>query len=321
MKLRRIVTAGLAIGGAVGALAAFNKFTEMMAGELNTVLTGEERRYPWKYGDMFYEVKGERGAKPLLLIHSFAPGASSYEWRRNIDTLARQYRVYTVDLLGFGLSDKPAINYTPETFTDLIGDFIREVIGKPTIVVAHGLSGAYVIADAYRDPRFFERIVLVTPPEAMLEEPSMGLLNSVVGFALRTPVIGQSIYNVFTSRAALRRYYDREGYHNPSLITDDLIEYLYTSAHQPNACFAMAAVRGRSLTLDVYEAFARLRPPITIVLGRESVPPPAEVSEAFKRVNAKADVHVLDKCSRQPQDEQAEQFNKLIAGLVAAPVS
>ncbi|MGB8347250.1 MAG: alpha/beta fold hydrolase [Ktedonobacteraceae bacterium] len=321
MKLRRIVTAGLAIGGVVGALAAVNKFTEIMAGELNTVLTGEERRYPWKYGDMFYEVKGERGAKPLLLIHSFAPGTSSYEWRRNIDALARQYRVYVIDLLGFGLSDKPAIDYTPETFTDLIGDFIREVIGKPTVVVAHGLSGAYVIADAYRDPRLFERIVLVTPPEAILEEQTPGLLNSIIKFALRTPVIGQSIYNVFTSRAALRCYYDREGYHNPSLITDDLVEYLFTSAHQPNTRFAMAAVRSRSLTLDVYEAFARLRVPVTIVLGREGVPLPSEVSEAFKRVNAKVDVHILDKCNRQPQDEQAGQFNTLIAGLVAAPVS
>jgi hypothetical protein len=41
------------------------------------VLTGEERRYPWKYGDMFYTVKGAREARPLLLIHGFAPGASS----------------------------------------------------------------------------------------------------------------------------------------------------------------------------------------------------------------------------------------------------
>jgi len=321
MKLRRIVTAGLAVGGVVGAIAAVNKFTEIMAGELNTVLTGEERRYPWKYGDMFYEVKGERGAKPLLLIHSFAPGASSYEWRKNIDALARQYRVYVIDLLGFGLSDKPSIDYTPETFTDLIGDFIREVIGKPTIVLAHGLSGAYVIADAYRDPRLFERIVLVTPPESMLEEQMTGLFNGVVKFALRAPVIGQLIYNVFTSRPALRRFYDREGYHNPSLITDDLVEYLFTSAHQPNTRFAMASVRSRSLTLDVYEAFARLRVPVTIVLGREGVPLPSEVSEAFKRVNGKVDVRILDKCSRQPQDEQAGKFNALIAEFAAATVS
>src|SRR3989440_12778124 len=159
MKLTgKIVTTGLVVGGVLGTLTVFNKLTESMAGELDTVLTGEERRYPWKYGDMFYEVKGERSAKPLLLIHGFGPGASSYEWRKNVDVLATQYRVFVVDLLGFGLSDRPAIDYTPEIFTDLIGDFIREVIGKPTIVVAHGMSCAFVIADAYRHAKFYERL-------------------------------------------------------------------------------------------------------------------------------------------------------------------
>lgn len=321
MKVKRIVGAGLALGGVAGTLFVANKFTEVMAGELNTVLTGEERRYPWKYGDMFYEVKGERGAKPLLLIHSFAPGTSSYEWRKNIDVLARQFRVYVIDLLGFGLSDKPSIDYTPETFTDLISDFIREVIGKPTIVVAHGMSGAYVIADAYRDPRLFERIVLVTPPEAMLDELAPSLLSGVVKFALRAPVVGQFVYNLLTSRAALRRHYDREGYHNPSLITDDVIEYLYTSAHQPNTNVAMASVWSRSLGMDVYEAFARLKTPVTIVLGREGVPLPSEVGEAFKRVNTKADVRIIDKSSRLPQDEQADKFNALIAEFAPTAVS
>ena len=121
MKLKgKLLATGLVVGGVVGTLSVINKLTESMAGELNTVLTGEERRYPWKYGDMFYEVKGAREARPLLLIHGFGPGASSYEWRKNIDILAQQFRVYTLDLLGFGLSDHPAIDYTAETFADLI---------------------------------------------------------------------------------------------------------------------------------------------------------------------------------------------------------
>src|SRR5436189_3186016 len=140
MKLTgKILTTGLVVGGVLGTITVVNKLTDSMAGELNTVLTGEERRYPWKYGDMFYEVKGARDAKALLLIHSFGPGASSYEWRKNIDVLATQFRVYVVDLLGFGLSDGPAIDYTAETFTDLFSDFIGEVIVKPTTVFAQGI--------------------------------------------------------------------------------------------------------------------------------------------------------------------------------------
>src|SRR5215467_13850069 len=122
---KKLFTSSLLVGGGLGVLTIFNKVTGSMAGELDTVLTGEERRYPWKYGDMFYTVKGASGAQPLLLIHDFSPGASSFEWRKNINILAEQFRVYAIDLLGFGLSDRPSIDYTAETYTDLIGDFIK----------------------------------------------------------------------------------------------------------------------------------------------------------------------------------------------------
>src|SRR5438132_9317939 len=189
MKVKgKLLTTGLVVGGVLGTLSVVNRLTESMASELNTVLTGEERRYPWKYGDMFYEVKGAREAKPVVLIHSFGPGASSYEWRKNIDALAQQFRVYTVDLMGFGLSDHPAIDYTAETFADLIGDFIKEVIGKPTTVVAHGLSCAYVVANAYRRPQLFERLILVAPPGIMLQETVLGPLNAASKTALYLPI-------------------------------------------------------------------------------------------------------------------------------------
>src|SRR5437764_13678780 len=138
MKVKgKLLTTGLVVGGVLGTLSVVNTLTESMAGELNTVLTGEERRYPWKYGDMFYEVKGVRDAKPMLLIHSFGPGASSYEWRKNIDGLSTQFRLSVVDLLGFRLADRPATDYTAETFTDSIREFIGAVIGTAASGFAH----------------------------------------------------------------------------------------------------------------------------------------------------------------------------------------
>ncbi len=166
---RTLLSSTLVVGGAVGAMALYNKYIEGQVSKADTVLKGEERRYPWKYGDIFYQVKGASDAKPLLLIHGFGPGASSYQWRKNVDALSEQFRVFTLDLLGFGLSDRPAIDYTPETFSDLINDFLREAIGKPAVVVAHGMTCAYVIADAYRRPQLFERLVLVSPPMDILD--------------------------------------------------------------------------------------------------------------------------------------------------------
>ncbi len=318
--VKKLLTTGAIIGGTLGALALYNKVTESMAGELDTVLRGEERRYPWKYGDMFYEVKGARDAKPLLLVHGFGPGASSYEWRKNVDKLSEQFRVYVVDLLGFGLSDRPAIEYTAETFTDLISDFIKEVINKPTTVVAHGLTSAYVVAAAYRKPQLFERIIMVAPNPAMLEEALPGPLNSAWKGLLRTPIVGEFLYNQLTSRAAIRAYYDRQGYHNPGLITDELVEYIYTTAHQSNSRYAAASFISNFLSLDVHEAYARLQVPVVAVFGREALVTPSVSSEAFKRANSRTETRILDKSSFQVQDEQAAQFNALVREFAATAV-
>ncbi len=309
---KRLFRTSLFVGGALGALALYNKVTESMAGELDTVLTGEERRYPWKYGDMFYEIKGNREAKPLVLIHGFAPGASSYEWRKNIDALSEQFHVYVLDLLGFGLSDHPSVNYDAEVYTDLLNDFIHEVVGRPAIVVAHDLTSAYIIAAAYRRPQLFERLVLVAAPPVILTEDYPGPLLDGLKFILRTPIVGEFIYNLLTSRQAIRAYYDGQGYHNPGLITDELVEYVYTSAHQPNSRYAIASFQGGHLNLDVHEPLSRLQIPVTAIWGREGMLPPAEASTAFKRANPNIDVRIVDKSTSQIQDEQAAQFNNII---------
>jgi pimeloyl-ACP methyl ester carboxylesterase len=317
----KIVTAGLAIGGTLGAMALWNKLTISQAGELSTVLKGEERRYPWKYGDVFYQVSGEREARPLVLVHSLAPGASSYEWRKNIDVLAEQFRVYALDLLGAGLSDRPAIDYTAETYVDLIGDFLKEVVGKPALVVAHGLSSAFVVMCAYRRPQLFERLILVSPPVSLLEEQKAGLPSRALRITLKTPIVGEFIYNVLTSRRALQGYYDRKGYHNPGLITDQLVEYVFSSAHQADSHYPTISLLGKELAIDIREPLARLRVPVIAFWGREEEVAPSEVSAAYRQVNPQIETRILERCNQQLQDEQASKFNALVRELAGAPIA
>jgi pimeloyl-ACP methyl ester carboxylesterase len=318
---RTLLTSTLVVGGAVGAMALYNKFIERQVSEPDTVLKGEERRYPWKYGDIFYQVKGAHDAKPLLLIHGFGPGASSYQWRKNADALSEQFRVFTLDLLGFGLSDRPGIDYTPETFSDLISDFLREAIGKPAVVVAHGLTCAYVIANAYRRPQLFERLVLVSPPMEILEESFQSPMSNAVKFLIRTPLLGQFIYNTLTSRRAIRTYYDVECFQNPGLITDELVEYIYCNAHQSNNRFSAASLLSDSLAMNVSEPLARLQVPVIAVWGREDVFMPPETSNVFKQVNKNIDVRMMDKARKQLQDEQSEKFNALVSEFAGATVT
>jgi pimeloyl-ACP methyl ester carboxylesterase len=312
----KIVATGLIASGVLGTVAVVNKVTEALAGELSPGLAGEGRRYPWKYGDVFYTMQGAREAKPLVLVHGLGPGASSYEWRRNIEALAQDFRIYALDLLGFGLSDRPAIAYEPQIFSDLLSDFLREAVRAPALVVARGLSGAYAIADAYRHPSSYERLVLVSPPETMLEEPSPSPLRVAMRFGLRLPLAGQFAYNLLTTRRAIRNYYEERAYYDPSLISDELIEYTYISAHQPDARFPVADLLAGKLHADVSEPLARLTVPVMALWGRNG----AGVSAAFKRVNPQLETHVLERCGEHPHEEQPETFHSLLRSFVGSAV-
>src|SRR5258708_14431659 len=107
------------------------------------------------------------------------------------------------------------------------------------------------------------------------------------------PIMGQFVYNVLTSRQAIQAYFDRLGYHNPGLITDELVEYIYSSAHQSNSRYAAASVLSNSLTMNAHEPLARLEMPIVAVWGREDLLAlPSQVSDACKYVNARTDPRI-----------------------------
>src|SRR5258708_35771895 len=74
---------------------------------------------------------------------------------------------------------------------------------------------------------------------------------------------------MLASRRAIQGYYDGRGYHNPGLITDELVEYIYSSAHQSNSRYAAASALSNSLVMDAHEPLARLEMPIVAIWGRE----------------------------------------------------
>lgn len=82
---------------------------------------------------------------PLLFIHDLTVGSSNYEYHRLINNLTEKHEVYSIDLLGYGLSDKPPITYTNNLYEQLISDFIKNVIKRKTSIVVSGESVPFVL--------------------------------------------------------------------------------------------------------------------------------------------------------------------------------
>src|SRR5918994_6478925 len=142
-----------AVGATVGGLMAMNRALAKVGEPAG--IGGEERRYLWRGWKLAYRVAGESGAPPLLLVHGVYAGASSYEFQKNFHELAENFRVYALDLLGCGLSERPGRRYRPDDVAAQVEDFTREEIGTPAHLVASSLSAALVLPAAVRNPRLF----------------------------------------------------------------------------------------------------------------------------------------------------------------------
>ena len=309
----------LAGGAGMAAMAAVNAAIRRNASEPDDhAFGGAAHTFEWKYGRIFYKTAGaENVGAPLVFVHGIGAGASSFMWRKNFDALARNFRVYALDLLGFGFSDKPAgAPYSADLYTELIADFIREVAGSPAHVVAISLGAAYAVRVADEQPALVQSLVLITPTGADNLRARPGMTGAAFYGLLQSPVLGTSFYNVMASERSIRDYAQKHLYFDKRRATDRMVAHYYATSHQPGAQHAIAAFLSGYLNTDTRAPFARLTRPVTLIWGKQDATTPIEQAAELLHLNPHAELKIFDRCRMMPQEEHPEKFNDLLQDIL-----
>jgi pimeloyl-ACP methyl ester carboxylesterase len=314
MKLRTVL---LTIGGMGGGLALYNRRLER-GGQLPNRLGGEVRRYRWRDGDLAYVVAGE--GEPLLLLHGVYAGASSYEFRKNFQELSQDFRVYALDLLGCGMSERPSRRYEPEDVASQVEDFVREEIGEGAHLVASSLSAALLVPAAVRSPRLFRKLVLICPTGYGTLDRSSGRLGDVIYGLFLAPVVGNTLYHAIVSRWGIRYYLGSMAYHDTDLVTEELVVDYYRTSHQPGARHFPAAFVSGKLNFGVADLWPRVPQRALICWGLEARTAPVREAQRFVEHNPRSEPRIFKDAGLLPHDERAQTFNEEVkAFLLAKP--
>ena len=138
---------------------------------------GRQRQWIWRGWTIRYtflpcETTQNKDTKPpLLFIHGF--GAAVEHWRHNLPILRQQYRVYALDLLGFGQSSKAATDYTAYLWAEQIYDFWRTFIGQPVILVGNSIGSLVGLTAAYQYPEMVAGLVMLSLPDVSLRQEAI----------------------------------------------------------------------------------------------------------------------------------------------------
>lgn len=299
---------GLLLGGAaVGLPALANALIARRNRRLAAAPWGHPRRYAWELGEVSYHDMGE-GDEPLVLVHSFGPGHDGEEWRAVAEALAKEQRVLVLDFLGWGRSDKPNATYDAELYIQLLSDFIEDVVGERCVLVAAGLSAAYAVQVAIDRPEAVSAVGAVVPSGIEIEGDEPDMKDALVHWLLRTPILGTSALNVYTSQTALGQYLRRDVYAAPERADAARVEHHYRSSHQPGAHVSLAAYLSGYSNHRIIDALGRFGLPLWLAWGRKAKSPQVETADLWIQRAPQAELAVFEESGNLPHLEQPQAF-------------
>ncbi|HEY9622278.1 MAG TPA: alpha/beta fold hydrolase [Crinalium sp.] len=228
--------------------------------------------WTWNGHKIRYAVAG--AGRPLILIHGF--GAAIGHWRQNIPVLAAAgYKVFALDLLGFGGSDKPPLDYTVELWEELLVDFCAAHVQEPAVFVGNSIGALLSLMVLVNHPAIASGGILLNAAGGLNHRPEelnlplrvvMGTFTKLVS----SDLIGPFLFNQIRQKPRIRRTL-MQVYRDHTAVTDELVDMLYEPSCEPGAQKVFASI----LTAPPGPSPAELLPKVTqplLVLWGEADP-------------------------------------------------
>ena len=196
----------------------------------------------------------------LILIHGF--GNNLHSWRSITPLLSEHYNIFALDLLGFGLSEKPIdYDYSNANQAKTIGKFADALKLESFIVGGHSLGGAIGLHVAKNNKKT-KGLILFNP----------GIINTGV------PEFARYINLIFPfARVSAKQFANREfreqflkrSYYNPSIVNEQVMDEIMMGSKTEDYLQGTSSMLGKFYTVNEAELMDQVSTPTLIVFGIE----------------------------------------------------
>jgi len=256
---------------------------------------------------LHYEQQGL--GRPLVLLHGFL--TYSHLWRNVVPGLTYGSTIYNLDLMGFGLSEKPQNQtYNLDTYVAQLGKFLEDFHLEQPVLVGHDASAVIATLYAIRNPGKVHKLILINAPlQPVTLPPSLRLL--------RTRLIG----DLFTGDWFLKRIL-RGGVIDPAKMPDILLkEYLTPYHDDPGARTALLKfVREFDLRPvlenEIQPNLAKLQLPIMLLWGGQNTYVPIEIGSQLEQAIPGSVFSVVHTTGHYIQEERPEEMRARIKEFI-----
>lgn len=232
----------------------------------------------------------------LILLHGL--GGYAERWSNIMPILAKKFHVYAPDMIGYGQSDKPTADYTPEYFAKYVFEFMESLGIKDTYMVGTSLGGQVVIECAATQNTVIKKIVLISPAGIMRKS---------------TPVLdAYTMAALYPTKEAIKNAYQMmigEG----KQVSEISIERFLNNMSRPNAKMVfLSTLLGLKNAPDIFDKLERISIPTLLIWGKEDKLIPFEYAGQFASSIKNCKFIPMDGCGHSPYVEDPEKLSELV---------
>jgi pimeloyl-ACP methyl ester carboxylesterase len=282
---------------------------------------GDQALWRWKGWSCHWRILGPEHGPAIVLLHGF--GAASGHWRKTAPRLAKEgWRVFSLDLLGFGASDQPTIPMDNRLWGRQVNAFIEQVVQRPAVLLGNSLGALTALTAAVLQPELIRAVVAAPLPDPALIQPIpsrrtpwrrrwqrrlVGLVLRLLPLELLVPLI---------ARSGLLRSGLQGAYHQSIASDRELLQLIARPARRPTAARALRAMsmgmalRPRGATAPAL--LKQLKCPLLLIWGQQDRFVPLSVTRQIHACRPNTELQVIDACGHCPHDERPEQFVALV---------
>jgi pimeloyl-ACP methyl ester carboxylesterase len=239
-------------------------------------------------------VDGEK--RHVLFIHGL--GSSADRWLDIPDALSLSgLHSVALDLPGFGLSDKPEIDYTIGRFADVVAGFMRKTGIEKASVVGHSLGG-YIAAQLAAEHYLVDRLVLID---------TSGMLGAA------TPLLKQYLDAAMNPTKKSVRAVFEQLVADPIRIPEALVDAFIYRMSQAGANHAFQSTFDNSVYTQIgVEKLKRIKVPTLIIWGRKDRLIPLQYCRPFQESIKGSSVVIVEDAGHAPFAEKPAIASELL---------
>lgn len=248
---------------------------------------------------------GERGPR-VMLVHGI--GGFAENWRHNIDSLAAHFKVYVLDLVGFGKSDKPKVPYTYDYFARFVKRFIDAVEIDRATIIGHSLGGGIALRLALMFPDKVDKLILV-------DSAGMGREISKIFKMISLPIFGELVTR--PDRTSTLKMYKNLVY-DRSVLSEEMVDLGFRFSSSPGAQRAFLRTDRGTVNIFGFKRKAidpirrnlhKIDVPVLILWGEQDGIIPVKHAYIAKNGIPDAELEVFENCGHISMIECPEDFN------------